>query len=267
MKETNTTIPTDFFCFESQINNSLAKAKVHYHNSFEIYYLLKGTCWYFIDQKSYRLTAGDIALIPNGVIHKTNYETKNHSRMLINCSHALIPESVKNLIPELPYFSNTDATADQISEIFNTIQKEYNYPDEFSADILKNKLSELLLLIARESKVTLSKKNESPIVESAVKYIHNHYMDTINLSDVAKYCYVSREHLSRTFKKETGFGFNEYLNVYRLKKADSLLRENPKRKISEIALSCGFNDSNYFSKSYKKMYGIAPTKTKGNKGE
>ena len=88
------------------------------------------------------------------------------------------------------------------------------------------------------------------IVEKAVKYIHKHYADNLSLTDTAKYCYVSDEHLSRKFKKETGFGFNEYLNIYRLKKADIWLRNDPKAKISEIAINCGFNDSNYFSKVY-----------------
>ena len=88
-------------------------------------------------------------------------------------------------------------------------------------------------------------------------------MEAVSLRDVAEYCYVSREHLSRIFKKETGFGFSEYLNVYRLKKADAILAENPQSKVSEVALGCGFSDSNYFSKQYKKMFGIAPTKTRG----
>ena len=71
---------------------------------------------------------------------------------------------------------------------------------------------------------------------------------------------VSQEHLSRTFKKDTGLGFNEYLNVYRLKRANAILTENPKSKVSQVAVRCGFGDSNYFSNTYKKMYGISPSK-------
>ena len=80
--------------------------------------------------------------------------------------------------------------------------------------------------------------------------------------DVAELCFVSREHLSRIFKKETGFGFNEYLNLFRLKKANAILTQNPKSRVSRVAVRCGFSDSNYFSKQYKKMYGIAPTKSR-----
>ena len=67
--------PTGAFHFE-YLHNTAAKTKdVHYHSVFEIYYLIEGSCWYFIDNKSYLLDSGDIAIIPSGVIHKTNYET------------------------------------------------------------------------------------------------------------------------------------------------------------------------------------------------
>lgn len=252
----------DGFNLESLEDHLPKRNKIHYHSRFEVYYLRKGVCWYFIDNKSYRLTSGDIALIPAGTIHKTNYETETYSRSLFYCEKSFIPESVRELLPRLPYFSGTGPVAEQISQIFAVLQKEYEEPDAFSLDILRSKTAELFLLIARESRAGQPQKEESPIVEKAVKYIQTHYTDTVTLQDVANDCFVSREHLSRSFKKETGFGFNEYLNVYRLKRANSILRENPKLRVSEVALSCGFNDSNYFSKQYKKMYGVSPNKSR-----
>ena len=73
---------------------------------------------------------------------------------------------------------------------------------------------------------------------------------------------VSAEHLSRTFKKETGFGFSEYLTLVRLQKAEYMLRNEPGRSVCEIAYACGFNDSNYFSAKFKQTYGKAPSKFK-----
>lgn len=250
------------FFFQNTTNNKIKKREIHYHNNYEIYYLTSGKCWYFIDEKSYHLTSGDIALIPKGVIHKTNYETPNHSRMLINCSDYYIPESVIELIPKIPYFTIPTASRTLVNEIFDIIQNEYHSQNRFSEDTIKSKVYELLLFIARENALRENEKNESAIVEKAVKYIHKHYADNLSLSDTAKYCFVSDEHLSRKFKKETGFGFNEYLNIYRLKKADIWLRNDPKAKISEIAINCGFNDSNYFSKVYKKVYKISPKDAK-----
>lgn len=242
------------FTYESRIDVAAPVAKIHHHDTFEVYYLLKGPCWYFIDQKSYRLTTGDLVLIPPGVIHKASYETPTYSRKLFSCDESFIPPSVRTLLPQIPYVPRTESTAPVIGGIFADIEKEYLSPDALSGDIVRAKVAQLFLTVARQSAEEPREREESPIVEKASRYIREHYMDTVTLQDVAQYCYVSREHLSRIFKKATGFGFNEYLNEYRLKKAHAMLRENPKRKISEVALSCGFNDSNYFSRKYKKMY-------------
>lgn len=240
------------------------KCNIHYHNNFEIYYLLEGTCWYFIDKRSYRLTAGDIALIPPGVIHKTNYETSSHARILINCSENFLPPSVIDLIPKMPYYPGSAESRESVDRIFDAIRNEYTHPDGFSSDVIKGKLYELLLFLAKKNMTGELRADNRPVVEQAVKYIRNNYMNDITLSQTAKYCFVSSEHLSRTFKKETGFGFKEYLTVYRLKKADLLLKSNTKSKIYEIALRCGFNDSNYFSKVYKKTYRVSPSQTQKN---
>lgn len=250
------------FSFETRVDGEAPLATLHYHDCFEVYYLQRGTCWYFIDKKSYRLTAGDIALIPAGVIHKTSYETKKSSRSLFSCVESFIPESAREVMNHIPYFPKTKETAALVESIFRQIQQEYEDPDDFSMDVIRTRAAELFLLIARESKKPHQEKQESPIVEKAAGYIQEHYKEAVTLHAVAEHCFVSREHLSRIFKKETGFGFNEYLNIYRLKKANAILLENPKSKVSQVAVSCGFGDSNYFSKQYKKMYGVAPTRTR-----
>jgi AraC-like DNA-binding protein len=256
---------------EAEKNRSqMSEMGGHYHNYYEVYYLIEGTCWYFIDKKSYHLTAGDIALIPKGVIHKTNYETSEHTRLLICCDSYYIPESVRDILPTIPYFAKNGEHTEEINFIFKQIENEITHHDEFSEESIRMLINKLLILIARATRIKEKgkeeiKKEESPIVEKAVKYIRSHYTEEVSLADTAAYCYVSKEHLSRTFKKETGFGFNEYLTAYRLKKAESLIKSNPKVKVSEVALACGFNDSNYFSKVYKRMYGKSPTRDKKTK--
>ncbi len=255
------------FQYESLYKNQIKGSGLsgHYHNYFEVYYLLEGTCWYFIDKKSYHLTAGDIVFIPAGVIHKTSYETPEHSRKLFLCDEYYLPESAMSVLNSISCFAKSDEYTARIDEIFAQIEKEYYSHDEFSRDAIRSLVSELLVLICRASKISENKKEESPLVEKAAKYIRSHYAEDITLADVASYCYVSKEHLSRTFKRETGFGFNEYLTAFRLKKAESLIKGMPKIRVSEVAVSCGFNDSNYFSKVYKKTYGRSPTEDKNKK--
>ena len=107
---------TFYFQYDNAIRPYIVKGNVHYHNSYEIYYLTEGSCKYFIDKKTYNITAGDLVLIPKGVIHKTNYETKNYKRILINCAGSYIPSSVKNKLREIACFSGTPATKKKIEE-------------------------------------------------------------------------------------------------------------------------------------------------------
>ena len=97
-------------------------------------------------------------------------------------------------------------------------------------------------------------------IERALQYIHENYCHNISLEEVAGICRVSPEHFSRTFSGETGFSFCRYINELRMKKAEAALRRGDNVSIAELAADCGFNDSNYFSLKFKKMYGISPKK-------
>ena len=77
----------------------------HYHDSrFEIYYMVSGKCNYFVDDKTYEVTPGDIVLIPEGVIHKTNYNGAEHNRILIECESSFIPADLRARLSDIGYF-------------------------------------------------------------------------------------------------------------------------------------------------------------------
>ena len=103
---------------------------------------------------------------------------------------------------------------------------------------------------------------ESRLLNETCKYIQENFSQEITLSQVAELLSVSAEHLSRTFKRETGFNFSEYLTLFRLQKAEFMLKNEPGRSVHAVAFACGFNDSNYFSYKYKKQYGVSPKKVK-----
>ncbi len=234
----------------------------HYHNLFEIYYMKEGTCSTFIDNKVFEVVKGDIILIPSGVVHKTNYGDAPHTRLLINCSDDYIPTSVTPHIPHLIYlYRNPDALA-EIDATFDKIEAEWNSPDEFSEELIRSYVFSLFFTMARRSNRFSQKSDGSILVEDCVKYIQKNFMHHISLSETAKSQSVSAEHLSRMFKKETGFGFKEYVILVRLQRAETMLINENGKTISEIAYACGFNDSNYFSDKFKKTFGIPPTEVK-----
>jgi two-component system response regulator YesN len=63
--------------------------------------------------------------------------------------------------------------------------------------------------------------------------------------------------LGQLFKKETEMSFNQYVNLVRIKQAQQLLLHS-KATISEIGDRIGYNNTNYFSKMFKKLNGLTP---------
>lgn len=254
------------YYFNKRENVRGSVATEHYHGSFELYYMKEGKCNYFIEDRSYDVVSGDIILIPAGTIHRTNYSTKPHSRHLINFTEHFISEDILAETLKLGYLYSNKSLSTHIDAIFDMIEEEYVRNDSLSISALKTYTEHLLLLMIRNGNEKKSESEGNAIVEKTVKYIQENYMNDVKLSAVARIMNVSPEHLSRIFKKETAFGFNEYLTLYRLQRAEYILANEPGRAIGEIAYSCGFNDSNYFSYKFKQRYGISPTKVREGAG-
>ncbi len=234
----------------------------HYHSEFEIYYLLEGNCRYLIDKNIYELSKGDLCIIPPGTIHNTRYEKDNHKRMLISFPENYLPIALRAAISKIYFHPNSEITQPKIKEIFDSIDDECTHSDNFSKYAIQNKIHELILLILRNDTSADAATSESLLVKRAITFIKRNYASNITAEQTAKFCFVSREHLTRTLKRETGFSFKEFLTFYRLKKAEAILKSNPKERIIDVALQCGFNDSNYFSKVYKQKYLCPPSAAK-----
>ena len=237
----------------------------HFHSSLEIYYLKSGRCSYFINGHSHELRAGELVLLPEGAIHKTNYnEGEEHTRYLINCTRDFIPDSVFPLIDNVIRLEKNEIVSKRAEDIFSRIQEEYEKEDSFHTEALRALTHELLFLIVRNMKETEKDISGKDFSSRAVEYLQEHFSEDITLSGVARIFAVSPEHLSRSFKEKTGLGFSQYLNLLRMRAAEYMLKNEPGRSILEIAYACGFNDSNYFSDKFKKAYGYPPSKARKN---
>lgn len=101
-------------------------------------------------------------------------------------------------------------------------------------------------------------------IEKIIEYIKNHYMEEITLDDLAKMVYLSPTYLSYLFKKQLGITFKEYLINIRLKKSKELI-ETTNLSIGEISKMVGIEDQNYFSRLFKKKFGVSPLNYKKDK--
>lgn len=101
------------------------------------------------------------------------------------------------------------------------------------------------------------KKTYSPI-ESVYKYIENNYFQMITLEDILAFYPFSKSKLCHDFKREYKMTIFEKIMEIRLENARYMIKSNPNIKLSTVASSCGFNDTSYFCKMYKKSYGESP---------
>ncbi len=243
------------FFYNSTAFNTDRNGPKHYHSFYEIYYLIEGVCHYLIEGKLFEMDAGDIVFIPKGQIHKTSYDDV-HSRLLINCSD----EYLKNADFSEAFVYRNEKHSREILRIMKKIEEEYLQDDKFSQSLIKGYMQQLLAVVYRTENRYKNTRHQNKYVQKALDILEVDFTHDITLSALAdKFC-ISAEHFSRIFKKETGLGFNEYLSLLRLKKAESILKQNANESISEIAFSCGFNDSNYFCEKFKKIYGMSPLK-------
>lgn len=90
------------------------------------------------------------------------------------------------------------------------------------------------------------------------EYIDTHFAEPLTRESVAQAFYISPNYLSHLFQKSGIMGFNEYLNHTRLEHARRLLKGYD-MKVKEIAHSCGFVDSNYFCRLFRKNTDRSPS--------
>lgn len=143
----------------------------------------------------------------------------------------------------------------------------------FIEEELKAKINQLFNsrkeLVERYSQIVLDKQNipldltdnsNLEFLQKVTDIIHrelkNNDFFPHGLADEMK---ISSSHLNKKIKAISGLNTTSYILLVRLNRAKKLLATSQK-PIGEIALDCGFNDFSYFSKSFKKEFGITPSK-------
>ncbi len=129
---------------------------------------------------------------------------------------------------------------------------------------IENSFKEILNSIAR---VYSNRKymGYTRIVDKVKAYIDKNYSNTnLSLENIASNMSINASHLSNIFKKESGLSITEYLTECRMRNAKELIDKGNK-KLYEIAELVGFNDPYYFSKCFKKTFGVSASKYFKNK--
>ncbi len=103
------------------------------------------------------------------------------------------------------------------------------------------------------------------VAYGAKEYIDQHFPDPeFSIEDISRELLINQTYLRRMFKSEMNMTISEYLTECRVKKARELLEEGT-YKVSAISDMVGYNDVSYFSKCFKKFYGISPNAVNSKK--
>lgn len=164
-----------------------------------------------------------------GKLSKVSFEQlKDYSDLIYYISNYAF-SSVMNFKKRLPEISS-ESTAEQNSK-------------ESPSDEVAEKQSEV--------------KYIPSAIDPAIRYVNSNYSKTINTELLASLCNISSSYFSKLFRKVMRQGITEYVNKVRVEAAKNLL-VTTRLTIISIGFECGFEDSGYFIKVFKKFTGLTP---------
>ncbi|MDF2886825.1 MAG: hypothetical protein K0R23_1210 [Lacrimispora sp.] len=156
------------------------------------------------------------------------------------------------------HFDLSIAQSPQLLELLHQIYAASNRPGGFSAfqvETLFRRILEETFLCARNQ----TQQGAQELFETVSEYIHVHYMDVLSVSSLAQQNGVNENRLFYIFQKYAGIGPGDYLRTYRLNRARDLLVTST-IPINVIAEQVGYPDALYFSRIFKKNFGMSPSK-------
>lgn len=144
------------------------------------------------------------------------------------------------------------------------ISSDYALMIENAVSIQKVKacVNQMLLAYCRAVRKQCIRSYSLPI-QKAILYIESHLSSEITLTMLSVTLKLNSCYLSDLFHKETGQTLTQFITEKRMDLAAKLLNDVP-ASIQSVAQKCGIPDVNYFSKLFKKAYGVSPRKFKAN---
>lgn len=153
----------------------------------------------------------------------------------------------------------------QLTDLIDTVSRELEQKKPFYQEVVSSSIQAFWALLKRCHPRTdaeqLPDDRRSRMLgdlQDLLSYMDEHYADNITLEFAASRMNFSNSHFSKTFKKLMGINFVTYLNLVRVERAASQLR-NTGKKITDVALSCGFNNIRTFNRVFKEITGYTPS--------
>lgn len=188
-------------------------------------------------------------------------ELETHAEAIVESIIAMQNENTNrfraNVLTLLQLIDSKFTQLDIETSFVKNVKAEYinavwNYTDKSLIEWLKSKLKAIFSLVDS----TKADKNEL-IISKALKFINEHYMENIYITDVANHVYLNEDYFGKLFKRNLNISFSDYITRVRIEKAIKLL-ETGKYKIYQIGEKVGYKSSNYFITAFKTYTGFTP---------
>ena len=253
----------------------------HWHDFSELVILTAGSGRQNINGVSYPVSAGDVFVISGRTTH---YFEDYRDLEIVNILFAEhVFQGIREYLNRLPgyqlifrfepelrtgkEFHNTlHLSADSLAPILHIIREmeaELSGRASGYEAVVVTYLFDLVILLSRCQE---NRSGNQPITRLADLFskLEASFQEDWTLERMAKYANMSVNTLLRNFQAAAKQTPLDYLTSLRLNAASHLLVHTD-RPVSEIAFDCGFHDSNYFTKRFRKFYRMTPTKFRRGK--
>lgn len=248
----------------------------HWHEELELGYIQEGASKIVTVGAEYTIRQGDGFFINSNVMcMKQNASPGVKTIEINNIFHPVflgghfksrfetkyLNPVINNRQIEVHILRREHSTANQILKNLYRLKEWQNETDsEFQT---RNILSETWTLLIKEFQENPDNQNrigteQTNRLRNMIAYISLHYPEKIALAEIAKTAGISEREAARCFKKNIGQSPVEYLIQFRLNQSKKLLLETG-MTITDICQQCGFSDSAYFGKVFRRSYGMTPS--------
>ncbi len=272
-----------------KIRNTILAHQDHYHNYYQLCYVVSGEILHRQNFDAVTLSAGDVYIVPPGLAHSLHLSNAYSEVYSLAFDESLFApgfrqsnaykflESLLSKTASAAYNSNSLCVPinrnqrwqiEQLLECLNQ-QQQNDCPPELSA--APSIIAAIVYLLAQS--YYQQPHNTSALDELAsynstlhqcVAYIDQRFREPISLSALSKQFGLSRSSFCSIFPQFAGMPLHKYIAHKRIKEAQVLIRSHPDRPISQIATEVGYNDDTTFYRNFLRITGISPSKYKSN---
>lgn len=249
----------------------------HYHNFYEVIYVLEGEYSSMIDNQTYRLHKGDFLLIDQNVMHKYNYIEEKHDnskRIILWVTRQMLENLGTGDVDLTACFADRESCAYHFPVYYEEMLRGYllklamTNVSETEAPGVKGVLDRGYLTLFFGYLNVLCKRREylftqeelvlHPLVEKVSNYVDAHIGDKITVEELAGQVHMSKYHFLRKFKELTGVTVHAFVTNKRLIKACNAIQEG--MNITQVYQIAGFADYSSFLRNFKSAFGVSPGK-------